>query len=125
MCKVILRIVRVVVKRLVDCVKKSHIKVSVALMKLCREHYNFARMKITNSARTAVRWWREVVVKRKVRAVHICYVLVAPSSALIVVRVSGIGVVVWASESKSSKEVSNGHLCSKYWVIIQDVQRKL
>lgn len=125
MCKVILRIVRVVVKRLVNCVKKSHIKVSVALMKLCREHCNFARMKITNSARTAVRWWREVVVKRRVRVVHICCVLVASSSALIVVRVSGIGVVVWVSESKSSKEVSNGHLSSKYWVIIQDIQRKL
>lgn len=94
MCKVILPSVRVVAERLVSCVKKWHIKMNVALMKLCRAHFSSAKVKTTSSARIAARWWREVVGKRRVRAVHTCYVLVATSSALTAVRVSGIGVVV-------------------------------
>lgn len=77
---------------------KWHIKVSVALTKLCRKRYNSARVKITNSARIAVRWWREVVVRERVRDVLICCVLVDTSFVLTVVRVSGIGVVVWVSK---------------------------
>jgi hypothetical protein len=55
-------------------------------------------VKITNSARIAVRWWREVVVRERVRDVLICCVLVDTSFVLTVVRVSGIGVVVWVSK---------------------------